>query len=148
MIGLPNRVRTGGSELDLNRRDPCISERGTRSIVTFQEGRGRPGDPGPRETASKRGSPRPKRRSKSRTVEGAATTRARIRLQGRVSAPAQPRKVAMGGVNAAIDVGKRQLAVGLGSAGEQFTEPNEPRAIKRLIKRLAEAGLSACWWKA
>ena len=46
----------------------------------------------------------------------------------------------MGGVNAAIDVGKRQLAVALGSAGEQFTEPNEPRAIKRLIKRLAEAG--------
>src|SRR5207245_633856 len=30
----------------------------------------------------------------------------------------------------------RQLAVALGSAGE----PNEPRAIKRLIKRLAEAG--------
>jgi transposase len=46
----------------------------------------------------------------------------------------------MGGVNAAIDVGKRQLAVALGSAAEQFTEPNEPRAIKRLIKRLAEAG--------
>jgi transposase len=46
----------------------------------------------------------------------------------------------MGGVNAAIDVGKRQLAVALGSAGKQFTEPNEPRAIKRLIKRLAEAG--------
>jgi transposase len=46
----------------------------------------------------------------------------------------------MGGVNAAIDVGKRQLDVALGSAGEQFTEPNELRAIKRLIKRLAEAG--------
>lgn len=46
----------------------------------------------------------------------------------------------MGGVNAAIDVGKRQLEVALGSAGEQFTEPNEPRAIKRLTKRLADAG--------
>ncbi len=46
----------------------------------------------------------------------------------------------MGGVNAAIDVGKRQLAVALGSAGEQFCEPNEPRAIKRLTRRLAEAG--------
>jgi transposase len=46
----------------------------------------------------------------------------------------------MGGVNAGIDVGKRQLVIALGSASEQFTEPNEPRAIKRLSKRLAEAG--------
>ncbi len=46
----------------------------------------------------------------------------------------------MGGVNAAIDVGKRQLEVALGSAGERFVEPNEPRAIKRLTARLAEAG--------
>lgn len=45
----------------------------------------------------------------------------------------------MGGVNAAIDVGKRQLEIALGSAGERFTEPNEPRAIKRLIARLAKA---------
>ena len=44
------------------------------------------------------------------------------------------------GVNAAIDVGKRQLEVALGSAGEQITEPNEPRAIKRLAKRLTEVG--------
>lgn len=46
----------------------------------------------------------------------------------------------MGGVNAAIDVGKRQLEVAVGSAGERFAEPNESRAIKRLTKRLAEAG--------
>jgi hypothetical protein len=32
----------------------------------------------------------------------------------------------MGGLNAAIDVGKRQLEIALGSAGERFTEPNEP----------------------
>jgi transposase len=46
----------------------------------------------------------------------------------------------MSGMNAAIDVGKRQLEVALGSAGEQFTEPNESRAIKRLVKRLAQVG--------
>lgn len=46
----------------------------------------------------------------------------------------------MDGVNAAIDVGKRQLEIALGSAGERFTEPNEPRAIKRLTARLAQAG--------
>jgi transposase len=46
----------------------------------------------------------------------------------------------MGGVNAAIDVGKRQLEIALGSAGERLTAPNEPRAIKRLTKCLAETG--------
>jgi transposase len=46
----------------------------------------------------------------------------------------------MGGVNAAIEVGKHQLEVSLGSAGELFSEPNELRAIKRLSKRLAQAG--------
>ena len=46
----------------------------------------------------------------------------------------------MGGVNAAIDVGKRQLEIALDSTGERFTEANEPRAIKRLTKRLAEVG--------
>ena len=46
----------------------------------------------------------------------------------------------MGGVNAAIDVGKQQLDVALGSAGERCAEPNEPRAIARLCKRLAAAG--------
>ena len=46
----------------------------------------------------------------------------------------------MSGVNAAIDVGKRQLEIALGSAGERFTEANEPSAIKRLTKRLAETG--------
>ena len=46
----------------------------------------------------------------------------------------------MGGVNAAIEVGKRQLVVQLGSQGEQFSEANEPRAIKRIAKRLGQAG--------
>jgi transposase len=46
----------------------------------------------------------------------------------------------MGQVNAAIDVGKRQLEVALGSTGECFTEPNERGAIKRLTKRLAASG--------
>ena len=46
----------------------------------------------------------------------------------------------MGRLNAAIDVGKRQLEIALGSSGERFTEPNEPHAIKRLTKRLAALG--------
>jgi transposase len=46
----------------------------------------------------------------------------------------------MDAINAAIDVGKHQLDVALGSAGELFSEPNEPRAIARLCQRLARAG--------
>ena len=46
----------------------------------------------------------------------------------------------MGGVNAAIDVGKQQLEIVLGSAGEPWVESNEPRTIKRLSQRLAAAG--------
>jgi transposase len=46
----------------------------------------------------------------------------------------------MGGVNGAIEVGKQQLVVQLGSQGEQFSEANEPRAIKRIAKRLSQAG--------
>jgi transposase len=46
----------------------------------------------------------------------------------------------MGGVNAGIEVGKQQLVVRLGSQGEQFSEANEPRAIKRIAKRLGQAG--------
>jgi transposase len=46
----------------------------------------------------------------------------------------------MDGVNAAIEVGKQQLVVQLGSQGEQFSEANEPRAIKRIAKRLGQAG--------
>jgi len=44
----------------------------------------------------------------------------------------------MGGVNAAVEVGKHELHVALGSAGELLSERNEPRAVKRLAKRLAE----------
>src|SRR6516162_7025796 len=39
-----------------------------------------------------------------------------------------------------FEVGKQQLVVRLGSEGEQFAELNEPRAIKRIVKRLAQAG--------
>ena len=46
----------------------------------------------------------------------------------------------MGGVNAAIEVGKHKLDVALGSDGELFSEPNQPRAITRLAKRLAQVG--------
>jgi transposase len=46
----------------------------------------------------------------------------------------------MGEVNAAIDVGKQQLEVALGSAGERFAQSNEPRAIARLCRRLEAAG--------
>jgi transposase len=46
----------------------------------------------------------------------------------------------MGGINAAIDVGKRKLDVALGSNGELFAEPNQARAIARLAKRLAQLG--------
>jgi transposase len=46
----------------------------------------------------------------------------------------------MGGVNAAIEVGKHKLDIVLGSAGEMWSETNEPRAVKRLAKRLAQAG--------
>jgi transposase len=45
----------------------------------------------------------------------------------------------MDGVNAAIEVGKHQLEIVLGSAGEPWSEDNEPRAIKRLVKRLLKA---------
>jgi transposase len=44
----------------------------------------------------------------------------------------------MGGMNAAIEVGKHKLDVALGSNGELFSEPNQARTITRLAKRLAE----------
>jgi transposase len=46
----------------------------------------------------------------------------------------------MSGVNAAIDVGKVKLDIALGSDGELFWEPNQPRAVTRLAKRLTELG--------
>ena len=46
----------------------------------------------------------------------------------------------MAGVNAAIEVGKHELYIALGSAGELFAERNEPRAVKRLATRLAHSG--------
>lgn len=85
----------------------------------------------------KRGSPRPITRGKARTVEGAAQARARIKLQGRVMAPAAVRRKEMGAVNVAIDVGKHRLEVALGAEGEVLAVENEPRAIARLCKRLA-----------
>jgi transposase len=46
----------------------------------------------------------------------------------------------MGGINAAIEAGKHELKVCLGSEGELFSEPNQARAINRIIKRLSPAG--------
>jgi transposase len=46
----------------------------------------------------------------------------------------------MGGVNAAIEVCKHQLVVRLGSQGEQFSEANELRGIRQIVKRLLQAG--------
>jgi transposase len=46
----------------------------------------------------------------------------------------------MKGVNAGIEVGKYKLVVALGSAGEVWSLDNQPRAIKRLCNRLAQAG--------
>jgi transposase len=46
----------------------------------------------------------------------------------------------MSGVTAAIDVGKLKLDIALGSDGELFWEPNQPRAVTRLAKRLTELG--------
>lgn len=43
-------------------------------------------------------------------------------------------------MNTAIEVGKHKLDVALGSDGELFSEPNQPRAITRLAKRLAGLG--------
>src|SRR2546427_8569554 len=85
---------------------------------------------------------RPSTRSKTRTVDGAAThRRARIKVQGGVAAPAAVRRMReMGGVNAAVEVGKHKLDVALGSDGELFSEPNQPRAITRLAKRFAQVG--------
>jgi len=46
----------------------------------------------------------------------------------------------MGEVNVAIDVGKHQLDVALGSEGDLFSTPDEPGTIARLCKRLAGIG--------
>jgi len=48
--------------------------------------------------------------------------------------------VKMDGVNVGVDVGKYKLLVALGSTGELWSEENEPRAIKRLCRRLAQTG--------
>ena len=86
-------------------------------------------------------------RSKARTVEGAAHRRARI-AQGGAEAPAAREGAAMGAVNVAIEVAKEDLEVALGSGGELFSERNQPRAIARLSKRLAELGCArrGCRW--
>jgi transposase len=46
----------------------------------------------------------------------------------------------MSELNVAIEVGKHKLDIALGSSGELWSEANEPRAVKRLAKRLAQAG--------
>src|SRR6202166_3641191 len=96
------------------RRDPCILP----PEATEKRGTGRASSkpPGPSEAAEQQDATRPNARSKARTVEGAAAhRRARIKMQGGVTAPAAVRMKEMGGINAAIDVGKHQLEVALGS---------------------------------
>src|SRR5271155_2710578 len=61
-------------------------------------------------------------------------------MQGGVITPAAVRMKGMGGLNAAIDVGKDQLDVAVGSNGALFSEPNQARAIARLAKRVAQLG--------
>jgi hypothetical protein len=61
-------------------------------------------------------------------------------MQGGVITPAAVRIKEMGGINAAIDVGKHQSDVALGSNGDLFSEPNQPRAIVRLAKRFTQLG--------
>jgi transposase len=61
-------------------------------------------------------------------------------MQGRVITPAAVRLKEMGGINAAIDVGKHKLDIALGSNGELFSELNQPRPIARLAQRLAKLG--------
>src|SRR5215472_7507807 len=100
--------------------------------------------PGPSEAVKEQDATRPNTRSRARTVDGAAHERARIGLQGGVRAPVnERRRTAMGGVNAAIEVGKQQLVVQLGSQGEQFSEANEPRAIKRIAQAAFASRLRA-----
>jgi hypothetical protein len=48
-------------------------------------------------------------------------------------------KIGRSELNAAIEVGTHQLEVALGSAGELWSEDNEARAIKGLVKRLVWA---------
>src|SRR6266436_744603 len=92
---------------------------------------------GPSEAAKKQDATRPIARSKSRTVDGAAVhRRARIEMQDGVIASAIGRTKETAGMNVAIDVGKNQLGIALGSSGELFSEPHQPRAIARLAKRL------------
>ena len=45
----------------------------------------------------------------------------------------------MGGVNVAIEVGKYRLDIALGSNGDLFSEPNQPRAIARLAHTYFES---------
>src|SRR6516225_5211995 len=118
---------------------PCISV--TSAADRNKPGRGSSSTPGPIRPFDSRMRRAQNSRSRARAVDGAAHERARIGLQGGVRAPVnERRRTAMGGVNAAIEVGKQQLVVQLGSQGEQFSEANEPRAIKRIAKRLLQAG--------
>src|SRR4030088_1331455 len=129
--------RQNGSFCRMYQKPPCIlppdsAEKRKSGCVSSKP-------PGPSEAAGQQDATHPSTRSTTRTVDGAAANRrARIKTQGGVTAPAAVRMKAMGGVNAAIEVGKHQLDVALGSNGELFSEPNQARAITRLAKRLAE----------
>jgi len=97
-------------------------------------------DSRPDEAARKPDAVRPITQSKARTVEGAAATRARIKLQGRVVAPVAMGKAGMSGVNTTLEVGKHQLETRWVLRDSCGPGGNEPRAIQRFAQRLASGG--------
>src|ERR1700720_4590134 len=118
---------------------PCICE--TSSSQRLKPGRGRSQRPGPREAVGERESPRPQpRRSGVRTVAGAAS-RARMAQGGTRSAAWEANMAGSAvAVYVGIDVSKAQLEVAIRPSGERFSEANDARAVRRLVKRLAPLG--------
>src|ERR1700726_4550523 len=118
---------------------PCICE--TSSSQRLKPGRGRSQRPGPPEAVGERESPRPQpRRSGVRTVAGAAS-RARMAQGGTRSAALEANTAGSAvEVYVGIDVPKAQLEVAIRPSGERFSEANDARAVRRLVKRLAPLG--------
>src|SRR5690349_10192557 len=84
---------------------------GSQAINRKEIGRASSRIPGPEEAACEPDAMRPIARSKARTVGGAAPRRARIKLQGRVTALSATGSAGMSAVNAAIEVGKHKLDI-------------------------------------
>src|SRR5580704_11524622 len=129
------KIRWGLLPLD---QPPCILP----PEATEKGGTGRASSkpPGPSEAVGKQEATRPNTRSKPERSMEPLHRRARIKVQGGVAAPAAVRRKERDGLNAAIEVGKHQMEVALGSKGELFAEPNQARALARLAQRLAQLG--------